>query len=111
MSTTNTPLKVIKVGHYRMFFILASVAGLLFFGASQNLIVLPFALAVLFGWVIFEVNVVLQAVMGVQRLLMYAMQPKQEPQKPQKPMEIAQPEIKLIDINSGVQSEEKTSQK
>ena len=90
-----TNLKVIKVGTYRMFFIFASVASLVFFGASQNLIVLSVALGILFGWIIFELNVLLQAVMGVQRLLMYAIQPKKQPSGP-----MGKPQKKLIDINS-----------
>ena len=108
--TNNTNLKVIRVGTYRMFFILASVAGLLFFGASQNLIVLSVALGVLFGWVIFELNVILQAVLGVQKILMFVLQPTGENVKVQKSMEMKQPDIKLIDINSGKADETKTPQ-
>lgn len=100
----NTNLKVIKVGTYRMFFILGSVAGLVFFGASQNLIVLAPALGVLFGWVIFELNVLLQAVTGVQRLLIFGLQQSQSGDKEQK--EIKRPDLKLID--SGAGSENKT---
>ena len=106
--TDGTNLKVIKVGHYRMFFIFCSVAGLIFFGATMNGIIFSVTLGVLFGWVIFELNILLQAVMGVQRLLMYAMQPKQEVRQQ---LEEGKPAVKLIDINSGVQIEEKTPQK
>ena len=67
-------IKIVKVGHYRMFFILASVASLVFFGASQNLIVLAGAIGVIATWVIFEINVVLQAVLGVQRMFAYLIQ-------------------------------------
>ncbi len=93
-TTDKTNLKVIKVGVYRMFFIFISVSGLVFFGASQNLIVFAFTLAALFGWVIFELNVVLQAVIGVQRIMLYAMQPQKgtviegKPEREQKSAEI-----------------------
>jgi hypothetical protein len=92
-------MKVIKVGQYRMFFLLASIASLVFFGASQNLIVLAVSLGVLFGWIIFEINVVLQGVLGVQRMLAYIMQSKEKATND--PMEIEKPEVKLADINSG----------
>ena len=92
-------MKILKVGYYRVFFILASTALLVSFGTTENPIVLAGVIAVISGWVIFEINIVLQAVLGVQRMFAYMMQ--QGNKVPVKNvMEIKEPAVKLIDVNS-----------
>lgn len=94
-------MKVIKVGHYRMFFILGAVASLVFFGLSQNLTVLAVSMAVISGWVIFEINVVLQTVLGVQRMVMHVIQQNSKVKQGQSKdiMKIDEPAVKLVEFN------------
>lgn len=77
MAETAKNLKVIKVGTYRKIFMFLALSLIIFYAVSLNTIVFSAITVIGFGWVIFELNVVLQAIMGVQRMMIFTMQPKQ----------------------------------
>ncbi len=81
-SDSPSNVKITKVGAYRMFFMFVVVVGLVLFGVTENLLIFTGLIAVISAWIIFEQWVVFRAVMGVQRLLIFAMQPKQENKVP-----------------------------